>query len=191
MGADSDLLRKARAGDPAAFDALVARHGRLVLAVARRVTGHREDAEDVAQEAFLRFYRALADFDPSRPVEPWLVRITLNVARSHLRRAPSRREEGLPERPLAGAPGAGPEQRLHAAEIRRVLLAAAEELGERERLVFLLRDIEELPAALIARALEISEVTVRRQSSEGRKKIMAWLRRHHPELLPPGGSHGR
>ncbi|MDQ7006500.1 MAG: sigma-70 family RNA polymerase sigma factor [Acidobacteriota bacterium] len=191
MGADSDLLRRARSGDPAAFDALVSRHGRLVLAVARRVTGHREDAEDVAQEAFLRFYRSLADFDFSRPVEPWLVRITLNVARSHLRRAPSRREEALPDRPLPGAPGSGPEQHLEAAEIRRLLLAAADQLSERERLVFLLRDIEQLPSTLIAQVLEITEVTVRRQSSEGRRKVIAWLRRHHPEILPPEGPQRR
>ncbi|MDQ7008625.1 MAG: sigma-70 family RNA polymerase sigma factor [Acidobacteriota bacterium] len=185
MAADSDLLRRARAGDPAAFDTLVARHGGLVLSVARRVTGHRQDAEDVAQEAFLRFYRKLADFDLTRPVEPWLVQITLNVARSHMRRTPARREQALPDEPLTSS-DRGPERNLEAAEIQRLLLAAASHLSERERLVFLLRDIESLPSSLIAQALGISEVTVRRQSSEGRRKVLAWLRLHHPEVLPGG-----
>lgn len=181
---DGELVRRARNGDTAAFDELVARHGRLVLSLARKIVRNRTEAEDIAQETFLRFFRSLDRLDPARPLEPWLVRLTVNAARSQVTRRPQRREEQLPEeRELS--PGRGdPAVSLQNTQLRQALQAAIETLPERERLVFLLRDQEGLDAGTIAEALGVADVTIRRQSMEARRKVAAWFRQHRPELIP-------
>lgn len=158
--------------------------------MARRITGHAQDAEDVAQEAFLRLYRSLDQLDPERPVEPWLVRITVNAARNHLARSPARREDGLDRAAPQQAPDDDPSRDLEAADLRRALEEAVGELTEREREVFLLRDLEGLAVPLIAEALGIAEVTVRRMSGKARLRVVAWVRRHRPELARHLGAGG-
>ena len=169
-------------GDAAAFDALVARFGALVLRVARSIVGE-TDAEDVAQEVFLRLYRAVGSVDPDRPLEPFLVRIAVNVSRSQRGRRARRREERLEA--AADREGRGPRTgaALHAEDVRRALLDASAALTERERLVFRLRDLEGLEVSVVAGALGIAPVTVRRLSGNARGKVVAWLRRHRPELV--------
>jgi RNA polymerase sigma-70 factor (ECF subfamily) len=181
---DRDLIEAARRGDDRAFDRLVARHGRLVLSVARSVTSHEQDAEDVAQDAFIRFFRSLDRFQADRPVVPWLVRITLNAARSQVTRAPERRERGLSENTLSErAESAGPDVPMGAREVRTALEQAAAVLSAREREVFILRDLHGMDAGTVAEVLGVTAVTVRRQSAEARRKIGTWLKRHRPELL--------
>ncbi len=180
---DAALVRRAQRGDRDAFDDLVGRHARMVLSLARRVTAHREDAEDVAQDVFVRFFRTIGRIDPERPVEAWLVRLTLNAAKSAVSRSPRRREEQLDphERGYGAAPDPG--RALDDGQFRQALLDAATSLSEREREVFLLRDVQELDVSLIAEALGVSEVTVRRQSADGRRKIMDWFRANRPEYI--------
>lgn len=180
---DAELVRAAQAGDRDALDQLVTRHGRRVLSVARGVTRHREDAEDVAQEVFVRLIRTIERVDPDRPIEAWLVRLTLNAARSARTRSPRRREDAL-EAAGAGL-SAPPEQGrgVEEAQLRTALAEAVLVLGEREREVFLLRDVEGLDVAVLAEVFQVAEVTVRRQSSEARRKVTAWFRTHRPELL--------
>ena len=180
---DAELVRAAQAGDRDALDQLVTRHGRRVLSVARGVTRHREDAEDVAQEVFVRLLRTIGRVDPERPIEAWLVRLTLNAARSARSRSPRRREDGLE---AAGAGLAAPPDQGRAveeAQFRAALADASLVLGEREREVFLLRDVEGLEVSVIAEVFQVAEVTVRRQSSDARRKVIEWFRAHRPELL--------
>lgn len=153
----------------------------MVLAVARRVARSRDDADDIAQEVFLRFYRAIDRVDPERPLEPWLVRLTVNAARTQVARRPQRREDELDE--STADPGRGPAAAVVQRQLREALNTAVGTLPEREREVFLLRDLEGLDAAVVAEALGISEITVRRQSCEARKKVAAWFRAHRPELI--------
>jgi RNA polymerase sigma-70 factor, ECF subfamily len=180
---DADLVRAAQAGDRDALDQLVTRHGRRVLSVARGVTRHREDAEDVAQEVFVRLMRTIGRVDPERPIEAWLVQLTLNAARSACSRSPRRREDGLE---AAGAGLAAPPDQGRAveeAQFRAALTDASQVLGEREREVFLLRDVEGLEVSVIAEVFHVAEVTIRRQSSDARRKVIEWFRAHRPELL--------
>lgn len=180
---DGELIRSAVSGSQRAFDRLIDRHGAMVLRLARSVVSHAEDAEDVAQEVFLRFYKSLDRVDPGRSVEPWLVRITLNTARSHAARRPQRREDALVDgindpRATDDASAA-----LHAREMRSALTEALAALADREREVFILRDLQQISVPTIAEALGITEITVRRQSSTARRKVTAWFREHRPELL--------
>lgn len=155
-----------------------------MLGLALRLCGDRQEAEDAAQETFLRFFRSLARVDPSRPLEPWLARIAVNVARSRRARRPAEQplspEHDLPDPDRA----ARPERAVEAREIREALAAAAAALPEREREVFVLRDLEGLDTRTVAESLGVSPVTVRRQSMEARRKVEAWLREHRPGLIP-------
>ncbi len=184
---ESDLIRRAQTGDIEAFDRLVARHGRLVLSMARTVTRQQQDAEDVAQEAFLRLYRALDRIDPERPLEAWLVRVTINAARSYVSRNPARSEEELdPAREEASA-SPDPGREFDGGEVRDALNEAIKGLTLREREVFLLRDVQEIETSIIAEALGISSVTVRRLSSTSRTKVQAWFIANRPEHLADFG----
>ncbi len=126
---DAELMAWAGAGDRAAFDLLVARHGERALRLALRVLGGPTEAEEVAQEAFLRAWRAAARFDPDRArFSTWLHRIALNLAIDRARRrgtAPPALDlaEDLPD------PAAGPDASLDAAAER----AAPAELPPRQR----------------------------------------------------------
>ncbi len=183
MAADSPesrLVRRAQSGDTGAFEKLVEHYGGLVLGLARRVLAHREDAGDVAQEVFLRLYRSLDRVDPDRPFEAWVVRITLNAARSHGARRPGRREAELGEAREPAAPDPRTETR---ADLQRALRASLSALSPRERDVFLLRDVQGLETEIVAEALGISPVTVRRQSGEARRKVARWIEQHFPELV--------
>ena len=81
---DADLARRARRGEAAAYGELVRRHQQAVFNVCYRLLGHRQEAEDAAQEAFLRAYARLETFDLSRPFGPWMRRVAANLCLNHL-----------------------------------------------------------------------------------------------------------
>jgi len=79
---DRSTIARAITGDRAAFEEIVLLHERRVLTLALRLLGTSEDAQDAAQEVFLRAFKYLRRFDTSKPLEPWLVRMTVNVCRN-------------------------------------------------------------------------------------------------------------
>ena len=122
------LAQRAFAGDARAFEAILIRYQRPVLGLARRHLGRAPDAEDAAQEAFIRCFVHRDRFDPARPLLPWLLAVTRHVCLDRLRRA--RREPLSDEPPDACA----------------VVRATAEDaLSDRERLEILARSLEALP----------------------------------------------
>lgn len=132
---DEDLVRAARLGDVLAFRGLVERHRRRIFSLALRMCGDRAEAEDMAQEAFLRIYRGLPGFRGESAVSTWMTRVALNAFYRHLRRLPRtlpleemRTEEGSAGLAAEAAlPASGPD-----AEAR---LLASEEAGRIRRLV--------------------------------------------------------
>lgn len=176
--ATAELVSRARSGDTAAFERIVIENERRVLAVAWRMLGRRDEAEDAAQEVFLRAYRFLHRVDPQRPLTPWLLRITVNVCHDLRRRG--RRETTLENEHGAAQvpePGRGPETALAEDERRRLLWAALDTLPEKERAAIVLRDLEGLSTNEVAEALESSPATVRSQISSARLKIRKALDR--------------
>jgi RNA polymerase sigma-70 factor, ECF subfamily len=177
------LVRRARAGDARAFEALVERHERMVLRTALRFLGRLDRAQDAAQEAFLRLHKYLGRFDESRELGPWLYRTVVNACHDLARRSSSARLvplEDVREAEQATARG-GPEEieaEVSRAEERRLVQAALITLPEKERAAIVLRDIEGRPTAEVARILGSSEGTVRSQVSTGRLKIKRFVERH-------------
>jgi RNA polymerase sigma-70 factor (ECF subfamily) len=178
---DSDgvLVAAAKRGDRQAFEALVLRHERRVLAVAQRITNNREDAEDVAQESLHKAFLHLGDFRERSRFSTWLTRIVMNQAFMLLRR---RRGvvEVLPESPEDGAKSnselfvdqnPNPEESCWRRERTELLTAAISRLGPKVRSTILLRDIEERSAGETAQILGTSIGAVKARVFQGRLKL--------------------
>jgi len=151
MEADDDaLVAQARAGDQDAFRGLVERHSRAVFRLAYRMTGNESDAEDVVQEAFLRAYRRLEQFEMKSRFGSWLHRIAANCAYDLLRSRARRDEEPLSPEPEEGkdrmpaAEAPAPDQLVWGSEVRRRVKAAMGRLSHLEKSAFVLRHYEGL-----------------------------------------------
>jgi RNA polymerase sigma-70 factor (ECF subfamily) len=160
---DQALIRAVLAGDKEAYGVLVERHGDSMFRVAFRITESEPDAEEIAQEAFLRGYRSLKEFDARADFKTWIYRIAVNCALQVLKR---RRSEGavpIGEEfdeeskgiQLADC-GAGPERLLLDREIEHRRHAAMEKMTEDERLAFVLRHLEGRSTDEIAAVLEVT-----------------------------------
>jgi RNA polymerase sigma-70 factor (ECF subfamily) len=111
---EQEQIRRARRGDTAAFGRLVERHQAVVFRIAYRLVRNRQEAEDIAQETFVKAYQALDRFDLERPLAPWLYRIARNTALNLLKR--TRPEVSLIEEALPAGTIPGPEEQVLAAE---------------------------------------------------------------------------
>ena len=174
----AQVIALAITGDRAAFEEIVVRHERRVLTLAYRLLGDMDDAKDAAQETFLRAFKYLRRFDASKPLEPWLVSMTVNVCRNLGRKRQQQRAVFLTGEMIETADTRlGPHAELRAQEQRQLLHLALARLGEKERAAVVLRDLEGLSTAEVAAALGSSEATVRSQISVARLKIRAVLQR--------------
>lgn len=162
------LLARARTGDTQSFDEIMILHQRQVFRTAYRILGHLEDAQDAAQEVFLRLYKYLNRFDQSRGLSPWLYRITVNVCHDIARKRPKTTE--LTAAFASGIPDGG-ENNLDLTAERRIMADGLKTLPEKERAAVVLRDIEGLSTKEVAEILGSSETTVRSQISRGRVKL--------------------
>lgn len=156
-GRERAAVLRAKAGDRDAFREIVEAHARQVFALAYRMTGNEQDAEDVVQETFLKAYRGLGRFRGASEVSTWLHRIAANCAVDLLRRRRDARETA----PLPGedAPAeavqeaAGPEEAAYGAEITGRMRTSLGRLSKMERIAFTLRHFEGRSIAEIARVL--------------------------------------
>jgi RNA polymerase sigma-70 factor (ECF subfamily) len=130
-----------------------------------------EDAQDVAQEAFLKLHKHLRSFRHPGEIGAWLYRVTVNLSFD------VRRRQKRPAPPPAMRPAEGPHDIVAREEEQRMLAAALDELGERERAAIVLRELEELSTEQVARILGSSESTVRVQVSKARLKLRTILER--------------
>lgn len=172
------LVRLVLGGDSTAFEQIILRYQTRVMTMAARLLGTRDDARDAAQEVFLRAFKYLHRLDLQKPLEPWLMRITVNVCRDVGRRRQRRRNtfvefEGPETIDQSDDPYAG----LARKQERLILQRALDSLPEKERLAIVLRDVEGLSTAEVASILQSSETTVRSQVSRGRLRLKAAIDR--------------
>jgi RNA polymerase sigma-70 factor (ECF subfamily) len=173
----ADIIRLVRLtldGDSSAFEHIIRRYEARVMTLAARILGGRDDARDVAQEVFLRAFKYLHRLNLEKPVEPWLMQITVNVCRDAIRQRQQRRNTFVDvESPEAIDETADPYADVALQQERLMLLKALDSLPEKERLAILLRDVEGLSTAEVASLLQSSETTVRSQVSRGRLRLKA------------------
>ncbi len=172
------LIRRARQGDREAFGRLVACHQRTVLRIAYHLTGNRQDAEDVTQEAFVKAYQALGQFEFGRPLAPWLYRIARNVALKRLRAACPQTalvEETLPQTQP------GPEEAVVTADTLARLRDALAALPAHYRQVIELRHFEGLSYEEIGRVLDEPLSTVKTWLFRARRRLRQALEERSDE----------
>lgn len=171
---DESLIQRAKRGDREAFGALVRKFQRRVYATAFHITGTHQDADDVAQDAFVRAWRGLAGFDGRSDVFTWLYRIVVNVALNHLRarkRAPVTGEALDTALRGRASPTPDPGTTTFARELTAHVLAALAELSDSLRVTLVLAAVEELPYKTIALLLEIPEGTVAWRVNQARRVL--------------------
>jgi RNA polymerase sigma-70 factor (ECF subfamily) len=163
-------IKKAQRGDEKAFCDLVRDMEPLVFNLAYRMLGNRQDAEDMAQEAFLRVYKALPAYRGEASFKNWTMRICKNVCLDELRRRSSRitAEEEIPE---TIADKTDVQAKVLAGERLRSLEEAINSLDERSKLLIVLRDINGLSYSAIAETMELELGTVKSAINRARKKL--------------------
>ena len=167
---EQDLISAVLAGETHLFHDLIRPHERSVFLMAFSYVKNEAEAEDVAQEAIIKAYRHLSTFRGEAKFGTWLIGITLNEARSRLRRRSIVQFQSLDEGPSDEHPVSPallrdwreiPSEALESEEIRNMLRAAVESLPEIYRAVFMLRDVEEMSVTEAAEALGISVPNVK------------------------------
>ncbi|MCC6861826.1 MAG: sigma-70 family RNA polymerase sigma factor [Bryobacterales bacterium] len=183
---EAALVARAKAGDQAAFAELISRYERNILRLARNITRNQEDAEDVLQDAFLKAYEHLDQFQGNSKFYTWIVRIAVNESLMRLRKrksdktvsmdAPVETGEETVAREIA-VWEENPEERYGREELRAILEKAVESLALPYRTVFALRDIEELSTEETAAALGLSVPAVKSRLLRARLQLRDKLTR--------------
>jgi RNA polymerase sigma factor (sigma-70 family) len=175
---EAALVERARQGDAVAYGSLVRAHQDIAFRVACLAGGSASEAEEAAQEAFVKAWRALPRFRAGAPFRPWLLAIVANEARNRRRAAGRRAGLALRAAEVAerdqGAGGPSPEAKVLATARRQVLLAALGELDDRDRAVLTCRYLLELTEEETAAALGCRRGTVKSRTS----RALARLRAH-------------
>jgi RNA polymerase sigma-70 factor (ECF subfamily) len=180
------LVAAAKDGDINAFETLVGRYERKIFRLAQNITQNKEDAEDVMQEAFLKSYQHLDEFQGNSRFYTWLVRIAVNQALMKLRkRRPNQvsldedvdtGEDTIPREVEDWGPS--PEDRYEQSELGEILSSTIAELEPPFRIVFQLRDIEELSTEETAETLGLSIPAVKSRLLRARLKLRQKLNRY-------------
>ena len=176
---EKDLIRKAKQGDMLAFGELILKHEKIVYNLALRMMNHSEDAQDIAQEVFLKAYRSLANFDERSAFSTWLYRLTTNVCIDFLRSrkrhdalslTTEEEEDRIQELEISDEAPL-PEEQLLYGEQKAQIRAAMAQLDEEARTILALRVVEDLPYEQIAEVLDLNTGTVKSRLARARMKL--------------------
>lgn len=184
--ADSDalLVERVQAGDVAAFDALVLKYRERLYSVIYNITGNREDAADLTQDALIRAFQSISGFKGKSSFYTWLYRIAVNTSLGHLRRGRLRRffsfeqmnEDGVPPEMLeALISQSRSDRRTLLKELQEKLNEALHSLSHKHRTVVVLHEVEGLDHADIAEIMNCSVGTVRSRLHYAKQQLQASL----------------
>jgi RNA polymerase sigma-70 factor (ECF subfamily) len=172
---EADLIERARHGDVAAFEELVRAHQEIAFRTAWIASGGTDDAEDAAQEGFMKAFAALHRFRADAPFRPWLLTIVANEARNR-RRSAGRREALALRVPTLTDVEHSPESASLATERRQELLEAFQRLSDADREIISYRYLLELSEAETAAALGVPVGTVKSRLSRALDRLRAAMR---------------
>ncbi len=188
--ADAPLVQAAQAGDLGAFEALVNRYEKRVYSNAFRILQHQQDAEDVTQQTFLSALQHLSQFRGDATFGTWLMRISTHAALKIIRKRRGLQLTSLDaatetDEPTESVPHPqfiadwreSPEQLVERSDTRRLLDKALAELDEKHRLVFLLRDVQQLSVKETAAALGVTEANTKVRLLRARLQLREMLTR--------------
>jgi RNA polymerase sigma-70 factor (ECF subfamily) len=192
----ADLAARCLAGDAQAWEQLARTQHRRIYGICYRFTGSQSDAEDLAQEAFLKMYRNLASFDPEKgSFTTWLTTLTRNLLVDHYRRSRLERAsdsldetyEGEDDGPTKAERltdgGKSQEQHVAGLELRAQIQAALKQVSPDLREAVILRDLEDMDYKEIAEILGVPQGTVKSRISRGRSELARLLKRIEGQVM--------
>jgi RNA polymerase sigma-70 factor (ECF subfamily) len=173
---EADIVRRVQRGDRAAFDTLARRYAQRAFEIAYRVLGHRQDAEDLVQEAFMAALDGIETFDATRPFGPWFARIVFNRG-LNARRSRSARESHLRAGELLDDDGQSEAANVpvERSEIMERFAVALGTLPEQQRVIVQLSDVEGRTSSEIGSMLDMPDGTVRWHLHQARKVLRVAL----------------
>jgi RNA polymerase sigma-70 factor, ECF subfamily len=184
---DIMLVAAAKSGSSPAFEVLVERHAWRILRVAQRVTGNREDAEDIVQQSFQKAFVHLREFEGRSSFSTWLTRVAINEALMLQRKSRGLREVSIDDSnanaetaPPLEIPDTSPDPEAGYSQLEwgRVLSSAMNELPPGIRKAIQLRELDELSTRETARIMGLSIPAVKSRVFHGRRKLRETLKRH-------------
>jgi RNA polymerase sigma-70 factor (ECF subfamily) len=179
---DRQLVQTIRAGDTDAFETLVRRKTTKVYALCYRVIGNAEDAKDISQLVFLKLWENLGKYDPQYAFDTWLYRMVTNVAIDFMRNKQSR-DNAVNSNLRLVKTSADPEQTviMQRKEVEHLFNEIATVLSPKQKTIFIMNQMEDLPSAEIAKILGCRESTVRNHLFNARKLMQHQLQVRYPE----------
>ena len=204
---EQELIRRSAEGDLDAFEILIERKRERVFWIACHIVGNEELARDVAQEVFIRLFRVIRRFRAGGRFDAWLHRISANLSIDLLRRERPHREAATLDaihEPISGPEGAaGPaaappgassrgtresptDDALRRREVQRIFTVLSSLLTRKQRLAFVLREVEGLSTSEVAEIMKTRESTVRNHILQARRILQEEMRRRYPEYCRPG-----
>jgi RNA polymerase sigma-70 factor (ECF subfamily) len=182
---DRELLLAVRDGDEGALNELIGRKTKPLIQLVQRILGDQEEARDVVQVTFFKVWENRRKFDDRWSPNTWIYRIASNLAIDHLRSRKSRERSHEPvKQHLRQVADAGSERdlaRLQHGEVAAIFRELAADLSEKQRMVFLLREMEGLSSPEVAEVLSCRESTVRNHLFNARKVLRRELLKRYPE----------
>ncbi|MEO6419688.1 MAG: RNA polymerase sigma factor [Polyangiaceae bacterium] len=174
---DAEIVARICAGEEGLFEILMRRHNQRVYRAARAILHNEAEAEDVMQDAYVRAYEHLSEFEGRAQFSTWLTRIAVHEALARVRRG--KRFESLELHPesssMSTPPGSSPESQTSDVEMRAVLETAVAKLPDEFRSVFVLRAVEGMSGAETAECLGIFEETVKTRLHRARTRLQESL----------------
>lgn len=180
---DVALMARAAKGDHQAFEDLVTRHQHAVVGTVAKMLGNPSEAEDIAQQVFLRLWKSAPRYKPAAKFTTFLFTITRNLVFNETRRKQRRKEHSLDEQEddwhqqIPESDESQPDSRLVQDELRRAVDQAIADLPEKQRLAVILRRYEQMPYEEIAQILELSVSAVKSQLFRARTALRESLQR--------------
>ena len=179
MRVDFELIKRAQAGDNAAFNEIVVAYRKRILGTITRVIARPEDVEDVAQEVFLRLYFSLDQLRTAEVFEPWLYRLTVNAAYDYLRkqrRRPEYRMSDLSEQQVlradATAGGKVEHDDQYQKKIRESVDALLGAVSEADRILLMLKEVEGLSLKELEKIYQVNENALKVRLFRARQRVL-------------------
>ncbi len=190
------LVRRCIGGDAAAWEEIVQRHHRRIYNICYRFAGNADDAQDLAQEVFIKMYRTLNSFDAGKGAfMTWVTTITRNLLVDHFRKtkgdrmtdsldsAPSEHEDAIPLGDRIADRSLPPDAHVQSRETREVVHEALQRLSPELREAVILRDLQDMDYREIATALKVPEGTVKSRINRGRAELARLLQRTYRQVI--------
>ena len=178
------IIQRFKQGDQKAFEELVRLYRTQVAGVAYRIVGDYDDAKDITQMVFVKLYHNLRRYDPDKRISTWLYRIATNASIDFIRKFKKHKFELLEEDwGVSESPGGTPADLLARKLLKEFVLKSADRLNYKQRMAFVLRDVDGLDISEVAHIMDMPQATVRWYLHRARAKLRSDIRKRYPHLL--------